>query len=495
MNKIIFFKNQYINLLDSNIFIQNEKVNQTCDSEDVSISDDEVEYETSIRFKISEIIFTYYKEQFWDLIDTKKKEYVIYMSDDGYNLRIHSDKFQKKTEKERANFLIFMNNKFIPYTQTKSIESPAFKCIDFSKINTIVTRYTLLEYDENINDKPYDDDDIKYVRIVVESISNEKGVDYMFAAEVEYSNVSYENPNNLKVVNQTLFDLVSKILEPVWDSIDIKYDAIQPENVINIPSRIFHPIYKIDVNNYLIKYKFDGYKGKMIYTKKNFYYFDDLQKFKIIEVYPKVFEFFENIIFQFEIVSNVENTMNVLMLTDIIGVYINNTLYTLKPTDVLKVFSYISSISKSLDDITLNFRKDFNKPHSKYDDKNFENIDGYCLQIQKPILPTDKCSNLKYDGFIIISNELEIKYKIPTCDVRLFNYMLYIDNMNEPVTSEMFYGSEYKNNKIYEISINPKGFVYILRSRYDRFLTSTIAEYENFIEISKIMIDNKVLKK
>lgn len=476
MNKKIFYKNQFINLKDhhDDLFniestppIKNNEPDQL--NLNLITEDSEIEYETSIRFKIPFSIFSYYKNLVWNKIPNKIKKNVIYINDDGYDIRIHSDRFQKKTELERANYLLYLDGKFIPYSQTKSMESLAYKCIDFSKIQTIVTRYIFLEY------IPYDTDELKNIRIVFESISNEKGIDYMFAAEVEFSEEVYNNAKKIYSYNQYLFEYIRTILNPVWANINIKYDVIEPENVLNIPSRIFHPFHQIDVTNYLIKYKFDGYKGKMIYTKNNFYYFDDLQNFSVIIKYPNIFKTFENIIFQFEIVQSMDLSISVIVLTDIIGVYIHGILYTLKPTEVLNVFKYIAS---------------------QLDAYELELDSGliYPLQLQKSI-PTEELNNsinLKYDGYIIVSNELEIKYKVPTCDARLYQNMLYIDNMNEPITSDMFYGS-YSNDQIYEISINSSGSIYILRKRHDRMFTSTIIEYNNFVDLSQKMLLNKLL--
>lgn len=496
--KKIFYKKQYISLLNENndLFNQNDDLNIIQNNKEIINNDveeeeleQEEEFETTVRFKIPFSIFSYYKDELWTKLQNKQKSFVIYISDDGYDLRIHSNKFQKKNELERANYLVYLNNKFIPYSQTKSIESLAFQCIDYSKIQTIVTRYTLFEL------QPDNKDDFTNIRIVIESISNDRGIDYMFAAEIEYAEEIYLNNNSISKTNNILFKYIKEILNPVWSFINIEYDVIKPENVINIPSRIFHPFYQIDVTNYLIKYKFDGYKGKMIYTKNNFYYFDDLHNFNIIKIFPEIFKLFENIIFQFEIVQNDNNnnnnkennnnTLNVMVLTDIIGVYINNTLYTLKPTEVLKVFEYISQVLNvnNINNVII----------------ELDNNIIYPLQLQKAIsneeLKNNEINkiNLLYDGYIIVSNELEIKYKIPTCDVRLFNYMLYIDNMNEPITSDMFYNDKYVNNSIYEVSIDSTGSIYILRKRHDRMFTSTELEYINFIQLTKKMLTHKLL--
>nr|CAR40187.1 putative RNA polymerase subunit LEF-4 [Chelonus inanitus] len=84
------------------------------------------------------------------------------------------------------------------------------------------------------------------------------------------------------------------------------------------------------------------------------------------------------------------------------------------------------------------------------------------------------------DGFIVVCNNREYKFKIPTLDVRIRNELAYLDQSPMPIFNTKLLSTFLLNpNSVYEITLR-KNQVIILRERFERQFTSNMDEFENF---------------
>ncbi|ATY70197.1 late expression factor 4 [Tomelloso virus] len=110
-------------------------------------------------------------------------------------------------------------------------------------------------------------------------------------------------------------------------------------------------------------------------------------------------------------------------------------------------------------------------------------IDDKPLQVQRfypPELPNSYGKDC--DGFVIIQNDLIIKWKIPTIDVKCVTpYTFKVGSQMIPLN---FIGEP---GKIYEITYKNE----VLRQRNDRLAASSDQEYAVFMESSKMLLDSE----
>jgi len=99
------------------------------------------------------------------------------------------------------------------------------------------------------------------------------------------------------------------------------------------------------------------------------------------------------------------------------------------------------------------------------------------MYFQRVISPMDPSVGL-YDGYIIVTNTNLWKYKIPTCDVRIVNKFITIDQCPLQKGDATY---DYEDG-IYEISAKEFGLdMDILRRRHDRVHSSSPKKYELFL--------------
>lgn len=235
----------------------------------------------------------------------------------------------------------------------------------------------------------------------------------------------------------------------------IKFDAIDISKWSDITSRVFKNIYlqaPQKINK--IKYKYDGYRAKLCASEIGMYT-DSLRQYDSIYAMPKSIMQFPNLVYQLEVMSDK------LILTDVLGAFIKNELYTLKyPVDVLSLFSDLdipSLTCMKADDIWVLGQQ-------------------YKLYAQCAIEPGQEPID-KIDGYIAVSDTCEYKIKVPTCDVEVKDKKMYVDGT---LISESIYNV---SNGIYEITKEKDPLKYIiLRLRHDRISSSSQEEYLTFEE-------------
>lgn len=208
---------------------------------------------------------------------------------------------------------------------------------------------------------------------------------------------------------------------------------------------------------YIWAFKWNGVKAKMLIT-------DKLQEDGSLITY--IWSDASNIRNKMSIGTNIKHLINIccaveimedrIVIIEAIGTMVNKTIYTTEPIAN-------ASFLKHLDKLLTNDAYVGKKP----------------LIVQKfypPPLP--KNYGPEHDGFIIIQNDLIIKWKIPTVDVKCVEP--YKFKVGSTIITLAFAGEP---RKVYEMTLNNE----ILRQRNDRLTSSSDQEYAVFLESSKML--------
>lgn len=423
------------------------------------------EYESTIKISISCSDYETIKAQYPD----KQTTFVIYFE----NYRISNLRKEIKVRKHTIYELYFFKNKFIPCKHTIASEQRIDYPVNLQKTKSIVKRTILFE--------EYDTDNNDNVRIAIEVQTFELKIEYYLCVEIEFINKKtfYENIHS-KNLGQRMCELCYLYINQIFDNLKIKCDEFDASKFGKITSRKFADIQTFNPHSnkeYILKAKYDGVKGKFC---NNLYFIDTIEqtiqtnygidmdcdnntKFPNqgrITKLPEQFDKFKNVIFQIEFMESGN-----IIVTDIIGIYINDILYSPNPNTVLTAFSEINiqcGANIQLENCTFPL----------YTQK----------ELPSGFSPTDIID--KYDGFIITWLNNEYKFKTPTCDVRMKNTKLFLDSSKVPISYDTF--SNFEDDVIYEIVKKPEAFV-ILRRRPDRLYTSSRNEFNTFLKNSAFM--------
>lgn len=153
-----------------------------------------------------------------------------------------------------------------------------------------------------------------------------------------------------------------------------------------------------------------------------------------------------------------------MVLIEAIGALVNDHIYTTEPRTNVEFLQHFVTLSNITDNGV-----------------NGQHIDNKPLQVQQfynTALPTNYDTKL-YDGFIIVQNDLIIKWKIPTIDVKCLTENTYKVGQHE--INLQFVGIP---GKIYEINYNYE----VMRMRSDRLAASTENEYDVFIQSTQHLL-------
>lgn len=344
-----------------------------------------------------------------------KQSIVIYYDND---LRI-TDKTQQIKKTVRRNcYLKWFNNTFLPCTYTVSNEYNTNINLYLCSIRKIITRFTLYE--------------ANFIRITVEFENNR----YFLKGETE-------NVENI----QQFYELYLCYLNN-FDH-ENQYDKIHINSYNNVPSRPFG-IYNLgdDIECRAVKYKFDGYKAKLFILSGIGYLIRPVDTLITKIDIPQLKEY-DNFFYQVECMDDK------IIITDVIGVYINGDLYSPNPVDALEHLKYLN----------------INGIQIVVDNKLYRIYNQYTIQDGPPID--------KYDGYIFVTMEKEYKVKIPTVDLELKNNFFYYNNNDNKIQVNDFkYNYE---DGIYEVTFTQSFLKYkVLRQRFDRHCACKKEEYDAF---------------
>lgn len=448
-----------------------------------------------------------------------EKDIILYFHDDSR--KIPDGRIQKKINKESVRCLkfIFMDDDkdvvLLPIIRKMSVENLVQMPVNIIP-KKIIVRYKLLEL-------PLDNvDGCLNCRICIEKHSEDYiGGTYMLTGEIEYDRCIYEQFFSLSVVEDKLIDYLKSHFASIVVGIDFErlYKNISTTDLINIPSRRFGKIQNCNFESVeAVKFKYDGYKGRMVQNKNGISYYDDLHNmFELVGFHlpngdSSKFKLPYHVVFQFEILTKRNNSSfyNTLILTDILGVYYNNCLYTCEPLDVLKYFDYLNRqyhINSACGNDTILLKTPKGTMHVK---------------TQQRITLTCRRPNELIDGYIWISGNNEIKYKVPTIDVQLSPICKKMHRFKIGGDIYLYVPIEQLNacspNTIYELVattavVSPLNDKFmnsyekirlngneqtlvcnVLRKRYDRNTPSSYEEFFNFIKEVEYVFSNEFKK-
>lgn len=302
-----------------------------------------------------------------------------------------------------------------------------------SNAGKTITRYTLYEHQS--------------IRITIDYENN-----------TFYLNGETENVTASELFYETYFPYLK-----LYGVIDLShcYNDLQISTYNSITSRKFE-IFNIgdEINCLAIKYKYDGYKCKMFIDACTALYFAPVVRIIQRINTPDVLRPFNKLILQLECMDDK------LIITDVIGVYINDVLYAPTPMDALL------------------FCKSLN-----INDKNVHltiNGTSYTLYTQHEIAEREPID--RYDGYIFVTDHREYKVKLPTVDLHLIKHFFYLYDAEKKIqVSDFQYDFA---DGIYEVIRHPQDFdnIYrfiILRQRFDRHYPCSKLEYEDFCESNR----------
>lgn len=358
---------------------------------------------------------------------------------------------QKKTIHSRKFILGFCNGHMFPIHRTTATEEladiddlVAFKCIKSTK------RLIISNHDG--------------VRVSI-NMEEGSGVSYSIELEHEYPDKSdYEK----------VLSIEQKLMRRA-----IQLDCVFEKDLMSFQNTIASVMPKIqmwhcfdDSKDYRWAYKWDGIKTKMIFINHP----NDKQQCKV-GLWPdasnysvhnaestlpkKAFDF----IFNACLIA--EQLVDRFVILEIIGASFEGEIFTAEPRTNIQMLDYLKSIVSVPDSKLL--------------------VDNKPVDVQEfflPPKPNEYNPNL-HDGFIIVQNEIIIKWKVPTIDVKCVgpNKFVVANNKTIDVDSSLI---EAVPGVIYEIDHNYQ----ILRTRKDRIAASSTEEHELFVTSIALMNKN-----
>ncbi|AYP97913.1 LEF-4 [Mauternbach virus] len=361
---------------------------------------------------------------------------VIFLFKDGTRLSCRT--MQKKTTTYCRNLISFHKNKWYPIQRTTAIES----------MQTLPNHYTcdkiiyriIVYHQKNLR-----------VSYNMEECAN--GAKYNMEYEIEYQKdtpyheiLMYER----KLINVAMsdnFEIKRQILSLV-DLFSYVMTKVQMWHCFN------------PLKDYIWAYKWNGIKAKLLITDKlsengaNLtYIWPDANDIAIEECRGTNISPLINFCFLVEIMADC------IVLIEAIGASIEQNIYTTEPVTNSYVLKYLKDQKTQL---TIG-----NKP-------------VVIQEFYSPPLP-NFYDMTQFDGLIIIQDDMIIKWKIPTIDVKCIDGFKY--KVADAILTLNFEGNI---GKIYEMSYKNE----ILRERNDRIVDSSPQEYAVFLESSKQLLEN-----
>lgn len=478
--------------------------------------DASTEHEIYVRYPISEENFNKYTATF-----NQPSEIILRYPN---NVRIiqhvesNEFKFELKEHKRQTQHIFLVprtiDNRIIPvpFHKTSSTEisldpttlDTSF-LLNFDNATSIVFRY-IISYQKSRN-----------IRIAYELELGRRKVDdlkngFFFHAEMEYDpTISHDkfSENRWDFFNIDIYDYINAHFG-VDNSDFVQKLFVQREinELTYINHRTFAPFHMLraflqQTNKLVLKYKWDGYRLKIFKNNNQYMYIDDSRKIRqchksVIPVIEMIFTRFisDHLILQFEIVESNQT----VVLVDIIGAYIYNNDSIFMP-------------------FTENVLEIFDTDEFKYLDNTPITIPGVCenyiFLVQKPLttnmtLSLENLWNLAphTDGLLILINDMEFKFKIPTIEARFNRPYFYIDGIPDKISYNLLlkivfkrdttstqanmtrvFDKAYQNDDIHEIYLNNSRKFVSLKHRTDRKNTSSVEQFRDFAKDALLVLE------
>lgn len=361
--------------------------------------------------------------------------------------RLSSRTVQRKVVTEKKHVLGYSNGRFYPIRRTKATEETTNIDPTLS-IQKAVHR--LIVYD--------DEHDRCKMRLAYNKEEIEDGVRYTLTCEAEYPHTS--TYDQIVEYEQRLVQKMS----PYFNRIQVTPDKLTLGEIFScvVPKvqmwNCFNP-----QKRYLWAYKWNGVKAKFMCVNGHAYIWPDASEI-YTEAYRGDLTFMERMCLQVELMDD-----NIVIVEVIAAAYYED-IYTTEPLTNAEVLRHLHAVLTESEVTVGDKRLTVQTFYNTYLPKHFDDS--------------------KYDGFIIVQEDLTIKWKPPTIDVKCIGpYKYMVGSTNQTTIIQLPGPGELDDDIvgvkgcIYEMSSNFK----ILRHRVDRMTCSTTKEYHAFLESIKLI--------
>lgn len=386
-----------------------------------------IEWESTVTIPIDEETFNS-RTQFCKLD-------IIFLFENG--LRLAQRHIQKKTTTYSRNLLNFYHGHWFAIERTTALEElMPINETDGVPIQQII--YRCINYHNTTG-----------IRISYNKISTAMGVQYNVEFEIEYPcNSKYlEILRHERTLMQCIIDHGYKVKRDIM-TLETMFAYVMTK------VQMWHN-YNVE-DKFLWAYKWNGVKAKMLITDKILengarltYLWPDAKATSTEHCFGDNLDILLNLCLLVEIMDDK------IVLIEAIGSMVDNKIYTTEPMANASILKHFNSQLNNvrINDKPLIVQKFYDGPLPKEYDKT------------------------QYDGLIIIQNDINIKWKIPTIDVKCIKPHHYT------VGGEVFILENMPGEvgAIYEISHTYE----VLRKRTDRIAASTLNEYAIFLESSE----------
>lgn len=366
--------------------------------------------------------------------------------------RLSSRTVQRKVVTEKKHVLGYSNGRFYPIRRTKATEETT----DIDPTLSIQKAvHRLVVYDDDDDD----DDTVEQggcnLRLAYNKEEIEDGVRYTLTCEAEYPHTS--TYDQIVEYEQRLVQKMSPHFNRVPDKLTLGeiFSCVVPKvqmwNCFNPHKR------------YLWAYKWNGVKAKFMCVNGHAYIWPDASEI-YTETYRGDLTFMKHMCLQVELMDDR------IVIVEVIAAAYYEEIYSTEPLTNVEVLRHLHSLLTESEVTVGDKRLTVQTFYNTYLPKHFDES--------------------KYDGFIIVQEDLTIKWKPPTIDVKCVGpYKYMVGSTNQTAIIQLPEPGELDDDivgvkgRIYEMSSNFK----ILRQRVDRTTCSTTKEYQAFLDSIKLI--------
>lgn len=418
------------------------------------------EYESSIHINLKESEYNKIVNflcRYDETDNVVKHDYLLFFNVEGESIRLSQRNVEIKRIRNEIKTIGVYDGKLLPIIRTNASET--LTSIPDILIPNKISHRTFINTKNN-------------VRVSCNKSEREDGIKFTISVEKEYVTSDYA------AIIEEERDLMRTIMSVICDSFEIDNIIDGSRHIDNLLSfkelelqKIFSCIPpKLQTWNCLNKelpyvwaYKWNGCRAKMVYGGDgNVRIWPDASNIIVRSCSGDNLSLLNNICVQIEIMDGY------YILTGLIAISCYNNMYMSEPIYNLK---FLKHIYKKLKNVT---------------------IGGLPMYIQKYFnseLPTDYDAN-KYDGFVVIQNQLLIKWKKPTVDLKCVgkdsnNFCTFVvgDNIKIPLLVDTNVADKISIGDIVEVDADTN----LLRIRRDRTRPSTNQEWLIYQESVRIL--------
>lgn len=414
---------------------------------------EQTEYESSIRLPLL-------VDQYTDLMNRwrhgARAAYVLYFANGVRMTQVQGAyTYQHKKMMSMDRVLYVAKNQsqeiqFVPLVRTAAHEVPAFRT-ELATVTKIIVRYV-------VEASSLHDGAINFRYALEQTCSNE----HFLACEVEY-------PHGYLAVYDDIVKLESHLVTKMFELLDPHHDTspiwsnVGFEELIRIPSRKFYPLHaNVLANKFNVVVKLDGHKGRLLLRDSDMMLYDDLMNVRVLR--RMILNAPKNLVLQFEHLAQGQAQEVKLVVTDVLGMFLNGQLYTPDPASAMDFIQQLEFRATCLEHEGVLYTFD----KQKYLDARSSRA---------------ALAKHKADGFILITSNVLVKWKTPTVDVQLKRGYMYLYDDPKAICGQHFT----EPDGVYEVFQPSNSSYTILRERFDRPFASTVAEFQNFLSETAYM--------